>query len=357
MNLKKLSILMLVSGLFFTSCSDDDNEPDFPLGAYDNGLLILNQGNFGGGNSSISYLSTDLIDFQLNAYGAVNPNIPLGDTGQDIGFYQDKAFVVMNFSETIQVLNRYTLAHIATISTGLKNPRYITFSNGKGFVTNWGDPTDVTDDYVAVLDLSNYTITTSISVVEGPERILEENGKIYVAHLGGYGYGNSISIINASNNTVSGTIAVGDLPNAMFTENNILYVLGGGKAAWTNDETLGTLTKIDLSNNAILGTFNFSDGEHPSNLVEENGKMYYTIDGAIYTASITATALPSSSIFSTNPQGVYGVYSFAVKEDKIYVGDALDFNSNGKIYIYSLTGTVLHEQTVGIIPAGFHFND
>jgi hypothetical protein len=357
MNLKKLSILMLVSGLFFTSCSDDDNEPDFPLGAYDNGLLILNQGNFGGGNSSISYWSSDLTDFQLNAYGAVNPNIPLGDTGQDIGFYQDKAFVVMNFSETIQVLNRYTLAHIATISTGLKNPRYITFSNGKGFVTNWGDPTDVTDDYVAVLDLSNYTITTSISVVEGPERILEENGKIYVAHLGGYGYGNSISIINASNNTVSGTIAVGDVPNAMFTENNTLYVLGGGKAAWTNDETLGTLTKIDLSNNAILGTFNFSAGEHPSNLVEENGKMYYTIDGAIYTASITATALPSSSIFSTNPQGVYGVYSFAVKEDKIYVGDALDFNSNGKIYIYSLTGTVLHEETVGIIPAGFHFND
>jgi len=357
MNLKKLSILMLVSGLFFTSCSDDDNEPDFPLGAYDNGLLILNQGNFGGGNSSISYLSMDLIDFQLNAYGAVNPNIPLGDTGQDIGFYQDKAFVVMNFSETIQVLNRYTLAHIATISTGLKNPRYITSSNGKGFVTNWGDPTDVTDDYVAVLDLSNYTITTSISVVEGPERILEENGKIYVAHLGGYGYGNSISIINASNNTVSGIIAVGDLPNAMFTENNILYVLGGGKASWTNDETLGTLTKIDLSNNAILGTFNFSDGEHPSNLVKESGQMYYTIDGAIYTASITATALPSSSIFSTNPQGVYGVCSFAVKEDKIYVGDALDFNSNGKIYIYSLTGTVLHEQTVGIIPAGFHFND
>ena len=357
MNLKKLSILVLLGGLFFTSCSDDDDNSDLPLGAYDNGLLILNQGNFGAGNSSISYWSTDLTDFQLNAYGTVNPNIPLGDTGQDIGFYQDKAFVVMNFSETIQVLNRYTLAHIATISIGLKNPRYIAFANGKGYITNWGDPTDIMDDYVAVLDLSSYSITASIPVAEGPERILEENGKIYVAHLGGYGYGNTISVINASNNTVSGSITVGDVPNSMFIENNTLYVLGAGKAAWTGTETNGSLTKISLANNAILGTFEFNDGEHPSNLVEEDGKMYYTIDGAIYTASITATALPSAPAFSTNPQGVYGVYSFAVENNKIYVGDALDFNSNGKIYIYSLTGTLLNEKTVGVIPAGFYFND
>lgn len=349
---------MVLSGLLFTSCSDDDdNSPDLPLGAYDNGLLILNQGNFGGGNSSISYWSSDFTDFQLNAYGTVNPNTPLGDTGQDIGFYQDKAFVVMNYSETIQVINRYTLVPIATISTGLKNPRYIAFVNGKGYVTNWGNPTDATDDYVAVIDLSNYAVTASISVAEGPERLVEENGKLYVAHLGGYGYGNTVSVINAANNSVSGTIAVGDVPNSMFIENNTLYVLGGGKAAWTGNETRGSLTKINLANNTIIGTFEFSEGEHPSNLVKEEGKMYYTLDAAIYGTSITTTSLPSSPLFSTNSQGVYGVYSFAVEEDKIYVGDALDFNSNGKIYVYSLTGTLLKEQTVGVIPAGFYFND
>lgn len=354
---KKCTVSLLVLGLFFGSCSDDDTSPELPLGAYDNGLLVLNQGNFGSGNSSISFWSSDFTDFQLNAYGAVNPSIPLGDTGQDIGFYQDKAFVVMNFSETIQVINRYTLEHISTISVGLKNPRYITFSNGNAYVTNWGDPTNANDDFVAVINLSNYSVSSTISVVEGPERILEKNDKIYVAHLGGYGYGNSISVINASNNTVSETITVGDVPNSMFIKNNSLFVLCGGKAAWTNDETIGTLAKIDLSNNAILSTLNFSEGEHPSNLMEEDGKMYYTIDGAIYSTSITTSVLPSTPIFSTNPQGVYGVYSFSVNKDKIYVGDALDFNSNGKVYIYSLNGALLNEQTVGLIPAGFYFND
>lgn len=357
MTFKKLSILMIFSGIFMTSCSDDDTASDIPLGAYDNGILVLNQGNFGGGNSSISYWSSDFNNFQLNAFSTVNPSTTLGDTGQDIGFYQDKAFVILNFSETIQVINRYTLELITSISTGLKNPRYIAFSNGKGYITNWGDPSDATDDYVAVLDLNNYTITSTIPVVEGPERVLEENGKIYVAHMGGYGYGNTISIINTTNNSLLGSVEVGDVPHSMFVENSTLFVLSSGKAAWTGEETNGKLTKINLNDNSLLSTFEFSNGEHPSNLVEEDGKLFYTIDASIYSSTITAASLPTTALFSTNPQGVYGVYSFAIRDNKIYVGDALDFNSNGKVYVYSMNGTLLHEQTVGVIPAGFYFNE
>lgn len=358
MNFKKLSLLALAAGLFFTSCSDDDDAIiDLPLGDYENGVLILNQGNFGGGNSSISYWSDDFGVFQNNAFAAVNPTVTLGDTGQDIGFYQEKAFVVMNLSNTIQVINRYTLEHITTISTGLNNPRYIAFANGKGYVTNWGDASNEEDDYVAVLNLTSYTISTSIPVVEGPERIIEENGNLYVAHQGGYGYGQTVSVISSTSNTVTASIPVGDVPNSLFIENNTLYVLAGGKPSWTEDETFGKLTKIDLANNTVISTFDFEDSEHPSNLVEKDGQLYYTIDSDVYKTSITATSLPSTPLFSTTAQGVYGVYSFAVENNKIYVGDAADYNSNGKVYVYSLTGTLLHQETVGVIPAGFYFND
>lgn len=358
MNFKKLSLLALAAGLFFTSCSDDDDAViDLPLGDYENGVLILNQGNFGGGNSSISYWSDDLGIFQNNAFAAVNPTVTLGDTGQDIGFYQEKAFVVLNLSNSIQVINRYTLEHITTISTGLNNPRYIAFSNGKGYVTNWGDASNEEDDYVAVLNLTSYTISTSIPVVEGPERIIEKNGNLYVAHQGGYGYGETVSVISSTSNTVTASIPVGDVPNSLFIENNTLYVLAGGKPSWTEDETFGKLTKIDLTNNTVINTLDFEDSEHPSNLVEKDGQLYYTIDSDVYKTSITATSLPSTPLFSTTAQGVYGVYSFAVENNKIYVGDAVDYNSNGKVYVYSMTGELVNEQTVGVIPAGFYFND
>ena len=177
MKFSKLVLVTLISSVFFASCSDNDNENETPLGSYDNGVLILNQGGFGNGNASVSYLSDDFTTQQNNIFSLVNPTITLGDTAQDMGFYQNLAFVVLNASNKIEVMNRYTMAHVATIATGLNNPRYIAFANGKGFVTNWGDGGSTSDDYVAVFNLSTYAVITTIPVAEGPERIIENDTK------------------------------------------------------------------------------------------------------------------------------------------------------------------------------------
>ncbi|MFC4740566.1 YncE family protein [Flavobacterium ponti] len=346
--------------VFFASCSDDDNQQinnDLPLGAYDNGVLILNEGNFGQDNSTISFLSNDLADFQVSAFSTVNPTKILGNTAQDIGFYDDYAFVVVNASNKIEIVNRYTLEYVATVDTGLDNPRYIAFANGKGYVTNWGDASVTTDDYVAILNVSNYTVSGTIPVVEGPERIIENNGKLYVAHKGGYGYGNTVSVISSTSNSVTNSIALGaDVPNSLQIENGSLYVICGGKPDWTADETLGKFIKINLSSETVTSSIDFTAGNHPSNLVIDGNEVYYTVDLGIYKMNLTATSLPSTELFSTNSQGVYGVYSFAVANDKIFVGDALDYSANGKVYIYSKTGNLEKELTVGVTPTGFYFN-
>lgn len=357
MKFSKLVFVALVSSIFLTSCSDDDDNNETPLGSYDNGVLILNQGGFGNGNATISYISEDFVTHQNDIFSIVNPTITLGDTAQDIGLYQDLAFVVLNYSNKIEVVNRYTMTHVATISTGLSNPRYIAFSNGKGFVTNWGDGGSTSDDFVAVLNLSTYAVSSTISVAEGPERIVEENNKLYVAHAGGYGYGNTISVINGSTNTLSTTINVGDVPNSLEVENGSLYVICGGNPSYAPTETAGSLVKINLSNNTVSNTINFPAAIHPSNLVIDDNKVFYTIDDAIFSKGLNDTTLPSTPLFTTTAQGVYGVYSFAVENDKIYVGDAADYSSNGKVYIYSSTGTLEHQYTVGVIPAGFYFNN
>lgn len=360
MKFSKLVLVALVSSIFFVSCSDDDDTNETPLGSYDNGVLILNQGGFGNGNATISYLSNDFVTQQNNIFSIVNPTITLGDTAQDIGFYENLAFVVLNVSNKIEVVNRYTMAHVATISSGLNNPRYIAFSNGKGFVTNWADGTNANDDYVAVINLSSYSVSSTISVAEGPERIIEENNKLYVAHAGGFNFGNTISVINGVTNTFLTSINVGDVPNSLEVKNGSLYVVCGGKPSYSGEETSGSFEKINLSNNSVVDSFVFLSETHPSNLVIDGNKVYYTINNAVYSKEINTTAFPSTpqvALFTTIDQGAYGIYSFAVKNNKIYVGDAADYNSNGKIYIYSSNGTLEHEYTVGVIPAGFYFND
>ena len=65
MKFSKLILTALLGSFFLFSCTDDDNGGN-PLGDYDNGVLILNQGGFGNGNASVSYLSEDMNTFQNN---------------------------------------------------------------------------------------------------------------------------------------------------------------------------------------------------------------------------------------------------------------------------------------------------
>jgi YVTN family beta-propeller protein len=357
MNFKKLALLTLSLSLIFQACESDDAVVDLPLGDYENGMLVLNQGNFGAGNSSISYFSYDYEVFQANAFQAVNPAISLGDTGQDIGFYEDKAFVVMNNSNKIEIINRYTLEHITTISTGLNNPRYITFAQGKAFVTNWGSGMNPDDDYVAVYNLNDYSLSANIPVVEGPERILTHNNKVYVAHEGGFNFNNQISVINPANNQVQTTVEVGDVPKSLQVYNNQIYVLCGGIPSWAQNqsETGGSLYKINEANEASQ-VLAFDTSNHPSNLIQENSQFYFSIDSEVFQMNANATTVPTSSIFETTSQGVYGIYSMAIRNGLIHVGDAADYNSNGKILIFQTNGTLVQEKTVGVIPAGFYFN-
>jgi YVTN family beta-propeller protein len=357
MKINKLLLTALAGSLFFVSCNnDDDATPDVPQGAYDNGVLVLNQGGFNIGNASVSYIS-DAFALQNNIFAANNPGATLGDTGQDLGLNGDYAYIVLNNSNKIEVVNRYTFTRIATIEDGLINPRYITFYNNKGYVTNWGDGLSTTDDYVAVIDLATNAVTATIPVAEGPERIIEENGKLYVSHYGGFGIGNSVTVINAATNSVQTTIVTGDAPKFMVVEDNVLYILSEGSPSWAGAETAGELQKVNLATNLVIATIDFPQGSHPSNLVEEDDTLYYTVDSGIYTLSPQATALPAAPVFTTTPQGAYGIYSFDVEDNNIYIGDAGNYSENGKVYIYSLTGTLQNSYTVGVIPAGFYFND
>lgn len=354
MKLTRFLVTAFAGALFFVSCSSDDDTVSAPSGAYDNGVLILNQGGFNAGNASVSFLSDGLAQ-ENNIFTAVNPAITLGDVGQDIGLHDDMAYIVVNNSHKIEVVNRYTFQHITTITAGLDNPRYIAFSGGKGYVTNWGNPENPSDDYIAVIDLSLNTVTSTIPVAEGPERIIEEDGKLYVAHYGGYSIGNTVTVINAGTNTVATTVTVGDAPQALDIEDGKLYVLCEGKPAWTGDETAGELHVINVGTNAVTNTMAFANGVHPHNITEEDGKLYYTVDADVYRMDAGAVSIPETPFFTVD--AISSIYSLGVEDGRIYLGDAGDFNSNGKVYVYSATGELQNSFTVGVIPAGFYFND
>ncbi|WP_456314930.1 YncE family protein [Pseudomonas shirazensis] len=349
----KLFLTIVLSSAFFVSCSNDDDNTQEPRGDYDGGVFVVNEGQFGLENGSISYLSDDL-EIENNVFTLVNPGKVTGDVVQCIGFNGDLAYIVVNFSNKIEVVNRYTFKSVATITAKLNNPRYIAFANGKGYVTNWGDGVNTEDDYVGVLDLTSNSITSTIPVVEGPEKIIENDGKLYVTHKGGYNFGNSLTVINASNNTVVTNFVVGDIPTAVAKDNGSLYVLCEGNPSYAETETAGKIVKVNLSNNTVASTINFEGKTHPGFLDIESSKIYYTVAKNVYSMSTTATALPTAPVFAAEVSAIYGL---TVKNNKIYVADNGNRQDAGKIKIYSLTGSLAKTQTVGVSPNGFYFNN
>lgn len=349
--MKKLLFLSLTTMLFISCSNDDDDvQPEIIPAAFENGILITNEGPFSGGSGTITYISEDYSTVSQNIYKTVNGS-DLGNIVQSMGFQDENAYIVVNNSNKIMIANRYTFESVDSITVGINNPRYFMSVDGnKGYVTNWGDPNDNSDDYVAVLDLRTNTVSSTIPVAFGPEKMVVYNDKIYVAHQGAYGQNNLISIISA--NGLDGTITVGDVPNSMVVSGNSLFVLCGGNPDYTGNETAGSLVKIDLSTGQVSNTYNFGTTEHPSNLTMDGTSLFYAMNGKVSKLNSLSVSLPGSDIIN----GFF--YALQAKDGKLYATDANDFASQGSLKIFDLsTNLEIQDLQTGIIPGGIYFNE
>lgn len=342
--------IFLVSSLLFTSCIKETPLPE-PLGAYEHGFFIVNEGPFANGSGTLTFLDDNYSTIEQNVYENVNQEA-LGNIVQSMAFNNEKAYIVVNNSHKIVVANRYTMKKIAVISTGLNNPRYIEFHGNLAYVSNWGDPSNPNDDYVAVINLANNTISQNIPVGEGPEKMLINNTKLYVALKGGYGQNDKVAIINTNTNTVTTSVSVGFVPNSMVIKDNKLVVLCSGKPSWTGSETAGSVFSINTDTNVATNTVTFATAQHPNFLNLDNGSFFYFLSGNVFKWN------GSNTLPTTPEEGLSGFYyGMQTKDGKLYTMNAGNYSSNGVLKIFNLTThTELKSVTTGIIPNAVAFN-
>lgn len=321
---------------------------------YENGVFVLNEGNAGTNGASVSFLANGATSAVNNVFAAANPgNTNLGNVGQSMAFEGQYAYIMLNMSNTVKVVNRYTFELVATISEGIENPRYMAFHNGKGYVTNWGNAGDTTDDYLAIIDPATNTVTGTIALDNGVERILAFNDKLYVAHQGGYLFGTTVSVVDPVAEEVESVITVGDVPNGLAIKDGSLYVLCGGLPDWTSMMTDGSLYQIDLSDNSATLLTSFA-GLNTGNLqLDNDGNFYYTANAAIYKGQLSNPDA-SEVIATLPPQNEYGIYGMNLIDGKLYVGDAMDYVSPGIVSVFDTDGALQNTYTVGALPNSFY---
>lgn len=343
MKFKNLYLGLAAFALLFTSCSnDDDTTIDIPSGAYIDGVFILNEGNFGTPNASVSFLSNDLVTFQNAIFSTMNPTETLGDVAQSMSFYNDKAFIVVNNSNEVRVVDRYSFKNVATITTNLENPRYSVVYNGFLYVTN------AISEAVTVYNASTYAYVRTIEVGKTSERIVESNGKLYVMN-GGYGSGNEVSVIDLGTNKVSKVITVEEGINSIEASNGSVYVLCG-------NDTRTKLFKINAATD-VATSFETTTLTNSINMDIDGSKIYYTSGTGIYVMDLTATTFTDTPLFNVTANSWSTLYGFAAIDGKIYTADAAGFINDGKVVVYSATGEALKTVEVGMGPNGFYANN
>jgi DNA-binding beta-propeller fold protein YncE len=337
----KFSALSLIVLLGFTSCTSDDNPEALPKGNFDNGYIISNEGNFGTPNASVTFIDNTFMQKTDDVFQSTTGKT-LGDVLQAITFNDDYAFLVINNSSKIEVVNRYTFESVATITDKLKAPRYAVVEEGKLYVTNSGKKT------VEVYDANNFAHITTIIIDRTVEELLEENGFLYVMNAS-FGSGKDITVVNTQTNSVVKTITVGDGLNSIEIEDGILYAL----------HNTG-ITKITTSNNAIIGEITFEEGITNASKLEIEGNFIYFISGSkIFKFNKDIMSLIGTELVDTGASsGPYSIgYGFNVINDKIFYTDAKGFTQNSEVKVYDLNGKLLKTFTAGIGANGVYEND
>jgi YVTN family beta-propeller protein len=339
--MKKLLLFsVLICGI--TACSSDDPVTPLPVTPEAvRGLYILNEGNFQRGNASLSFFVPDSAVMYNNVFQERNGR-KLGDVAHSITMYKGLAYIVVNNSHRIEVVDPQTHNVVKTITCPPgSSPRSIAFdSSGLGYISN------LYLNSISVYDDASNTIIDNIPVGPNPEGLLYADGFLYVANSG-FGQGNTVSVINISNRSIFSTIHVGDYPTIVkHMRGGTIGVLCMG--AYNdpndpNDDTPASLILIQPSTRSKVDSIPLPG--HPMTFVQDDeGHVYILERGVLRIHLATRTYTPAFI------QGNFYSAFMDISEKRLYLTNPVDYVQPGKLEVYDYNGNRLAEYSTGIIP-------
>jgi len=155
-----------------------------------------------------------------------------------------------------------------------------------------------------------------------------------------------VAVVDLNTNSVD-TLRVGDKPNSYVQVGSAVYVLCAGYEDWSGSaSTPASLWKIE-NGSAVEVIAAPTSADHAIALKTDGTNLYFlnaSYSGAVVKTSLAPAAWPSNAITNT------GGYNLDLLANVLYLHDAKDYASAGKVYQYDLNGTLLDSINAGIIP-------
>jgi YVTN family beta-propeller protein len=350
MKMKKFFYLLAVCAmpvLTFNSCGDGDEplpEPEKPV--ENNGLYILNGGNWKENNASLSYYDLKTEAMTPNIYKTANGGSGLGDSAEQILLYGSKTYITVPTSNRLVVLdaNGKLLKFFEPTVNGNEpvNPRCMVANNGKVYVSYFYAHT------VAALDTASLEITDEVNTGRYPEQLTVANDRIYVANSGGMDSdkGNTVSVINPATMTVEKEIEVMINPVCIASDSEgDVYVISWADHGVTTNQTL---QRIDAATNEVTTIGNASQMTIVNDKIYTIWSQYYNSPGTAFQIFDALTESRISENFITDGTTVVSPNAIAVDSntEKIYLTH-YDYSTTSTLYVFSADGKLEKEVDTG----------
>lgn len=350
-------LILVLLGLISCNKNDDFGEqiPNDENYKYGNGVFIVNEGNFGFGNGSLSFLNLDSLFMYNDIFYHANLR-PLGDVPLSMTTIGDTAWVVVNNSAKIEVVNLNDTSSIgSSIGSieGFTSPRFMLPLLGtKAYVS------DFVESGISIVYTHNFSISGKIDIGCSSEQMLLANGKVFAAFWSNYGFShlenNKLMVIDAYTDQLIDSVIVGKEPNAIVLDKQgKLWVLCSGGFA---SEEKPSLWQIDPENLDILSAFIFPDiNASPTSLcIDGEGETLFFLNQGIFQMSVSDLTLPTIPLIAEDG---HLFYSLAVdpKSNEIFATDAIDYQQRGLVLRYHPNGTFVDSFRAGIIPGAMVF--
>ena len=327
--------------LVFSACVQPPPGPTAPdvirEGA---GIYVLNEGLFGRNNASLTFYDRATGSVYQNYFQQVNAGLKLGDTANSLTVFNDLAYVVMNGSNTVEIMEIATAKSRGRIRLqGNPSPREaVILSDTLGFVTA------LYSDEVIRFNPAAKQETGRIRVGPAPEGLVVSGERLYVANSGlgdiraaepGAG---TLSVVNWK--TLREEMRIPVLRNCTTVRlgpDGLIYVAGTGSYV---EEVPTGIAVVDPFLAAVIDTILIPN--HPTDFVLlKSGKGFVLTDSAVVEFDWLERRVTRSRFISRRQVGSTVWFSaIAVQEQRneLCVGNARDFVTNGEVVCFDLTG-------------------
>lgn len=345
----KLRQLLWATALISVSFACTDSGEEKPLGKYDNGILIMNEGNFGTNDGEVYHLNPTTEELLPNIFEAENTR-PFAGLIQDMVLEANRLYLVANTGK-IEIVNPADFKNLGTVANDLDQPRSLAVNGDKLFISDYG-PYDANyatpDSYIAVVKgLDGGAVSTKIPVSSKPEDLFSYNKYIFVAGS----QNRQIEIIDATEEKIISTIELEASPRKFYAEDGILWVY-----AVAADQAV--FYTINLSSLTLGDTYTIPVTDATGKIAfDDNDEMYILTSSGYpdYNDTVVSVEIEGGTVTATEimtGSGFYGI-GHDDERDEVYVANANGFQGNGTVTIISETGQVIRSFEVGRGPSGF----